>query len=194
MPISQIVMLLDNAVVKWLQGGVSNQLQSGSREVSEGSSKGALVNGHPGNGAVSLMVVGAIKGRRESDKPFSLQGQKELSAGHIPQLSIGLHPVPLPAEYPRDLLSALAPMGTDDGLDLGEILFSNGFSANRERQHIKRVAKQNRGRHKKMHSEQKMCCVDRKLPMSTYSRRDSGWVENKIGGLKIARRTGLWTY
>ena len=45
-----------------------------------------------------------------------------------------------------------------------------------------------------MHSEQKMCCVDRKLPMSTYSRRDSGWVENKIGGLKIARHTGLWSY
>ena len=151
MPISQVVMLLDKAVVKWLLGGVSDQLQSESREMSEGSSKGALVNGHPGNGAVSLMVVGAIKRGRKSDKAFSLQGQKELSAcpvecrlrgparqdstgaGHIPQLTIGLHPIPLPTEHPRDLLSSPAPMGTDGGLDHGEILFSNGFSANRER-------------------------------------------------------------
>ena len=90
-------------------------------------------------------------------KPLSLQGQKELSAGHIPQLTIGLHPIPLPTEHPRDLLSSPAPMGTDDGLDHGKIVFSNGSSANRERQHIKRIAKQNRGRHPKK------CRKDKKI-------------------------------
>ncbi len=187
LPISQIVMLLDKAVVKRLQGGVSNQLQSGRREVSEGSWKGTLVNGHPGNGAVSYMVVGTSKRRRKSDKPSSLQGQKELSAGHVSQLTIGLHPIPLPTEHPRDLLSSPAPMGTNDGLDLGEILFRNGFSANRKRQHIKRIAKQFRGRHKKMHTEQK----NSSSASQTENDCQSGWVENEKGGLKIARRTGL---
>jgi len=151
LPIPKIMMLLDETIIERLKGGVSNQLQSGSREMSEGSSKGAPGNGHSGNGAVSFMVVGTSKGWRKSDKPSSLQGQKELSAGpvecrqsgpaqqdstwagHIPQLTIGLHPIPLPTEHPRDLLSSPAPMGTNDGLDLGEILFSNGSSADRER-------------------------------------------------------------
>lgn len=93
-------MLLDETIIERLKGGVSNQVQSGRREVSKGSSKGALINGHQGNGAVSLMVVGAIKRGRKSDKPFSLQGQKELSAGHIAQFTIGLHPIPLPTEHP----------------------------------------------------------------------------------------------
>ena len=162
-------MLLDETIIERLKGGVSNQLQSGSREVSQGSSKGTLVDGHLGNGAISLMVVGAIKRGRKSDKPFSLQSQKELSAGHIPQFTIGLHPIPLPAEHPRDLLSSPAPVSTDDGLDLGEILFGNGSSANRKRQHTNRIAKQSPGRHRKVNTGQRKfpeCIANRKgLPI-----------------------------
>lgn len=138
-------MLRDETITERLKAGVSNQLQRGSREVSEGSSNGALANGHPGNGKVSLMVVGPIEGRRKADKPLWLQGQKELSAGHTTKLAVGLYPIPLPTERPRDLLSPPDPIVTNSGFDLGKLLFGNCSLANREWQRIQRIAKQNRG-------------------------------------------------
>jgi len=192
--VTEIVMLFDETVVKRLKRGVSNWLQSWLGEIGEFAMQDTLIDRYAGNDPVSLMVVCVPDRRWQMDETLSLQGQEKLSAGHITKFAVGLHPLPTLAEDSRNLFTPPSPVGTNSGFDLGKIALGNGFSANRERQHIKRIAKQKLGRHKKMHSEQKMCCVDRKLPMSTYSRRDSGWVENKIGGLKIARHTGIWSY
>jgi hypothetical protein len=186
--ISQIMVPVYEAVVERLKGGVSNRVQSRFRKIGELALQEALIDRHPDNDSVALMVVCVIEGRRKPDKTFSLKSQEELPTGHIAQFTIGLHPVPALAERPRDLFASPALVGTDDGLDLRQIIFSNGSSANRERQHIQRIAKQARGRQLKMHATIKNILrkVERPDPI--------GWVENEKGGLKIARLTGSWSY
>lgn len=119
------------AVVEGLKGGVPNQVQSRFREIGELALQEALIYRHPGNGSVALMVISIMHRRRKPNKTFSLEGQQELPAGHISQFTVGLQPVPALAEQSRDLLAPFAPVGTDHGLDLGQIIFSNCSSANR---------------------------------------------------------------
>lgn len=70
--------------------------------------------------------MGADKSWRERDKVFSVQGQQELSTCHIFESAIRLPPVPLPAEYLRDMLSALVPMPVNSGLNCFKISLMDG--------------------------------------------------------------------
>ena len=69
------------------------------------------------NGAITFVIMGADKSRREREKAFSIQGQQELSAGHILEMAIWLSPAPFLAQDFGDMLSAFIPMPVNSGLD-----------------------------------------------------------------------------
>ena len=155
LPISQIMVPVYEAVVERLKGSISNRVQSGFREIGELALQKTLIDRDPSNDPISPVVVCAFKARRKANETLSFQAQQEFPAGHITKLAVGLHPVPMLAEHSRNIFAPPAPIGTNDGLDLGKIVFSNCSFAKRERQHNQRIAKQSLGRQLKLHEQQK---------------------------------------
>jgi len=127
-----------------------------------------------GNGSVAFVIMGADKPWRQSDKAFSVKGEKNLPAGHVFELAVGLAPVPLPAEDFGDMLSALIPMGINRGLNGFNRSHVNGSSADGDGQHVHCIAKTRRGRQRKMQADEKKYGGD--LP---------GKIWRKLCGLKL---------
>ena len=122
-----------------------------------------------GNGLVAFVIMGADKPWRQSDKAFSVKGEKNLPAGHVFELAVGLAPVPLPAEDLGDMLSALIPIGVNGGLNGIKRSLINCSFADGNGQHVHCIAKRRWGRQRKMHrSEKNVAGFGREKPAQTY--------------------------
>ena len=130
-----------------------------------------------------------MKSWRQRDKAFSFEGKQNFSAGHILEAAIGLSPIPLLAEDPGNMLSALAPMTVDGGLDRRDVLLGNGSFSDGKRQHPNYISERTRGRQQKMQGSQKKSLVSK-----FASDGPDLWVEMKNRGLKISEILDSSTY
>jgi hypothetical protein len=120
---------------------------------------------------------------------YPLQGEENLSTGHILKTAIGLSPVPLLTEDPGNMLSALVPMTVDGGLDRRDVLLGDGSFSDGKRQHFDCIAEEIKGRQQKMQGNEKI------LGRVGGSRNGSDlWVEMQTDGLKTGWISGSSQY
>jgi hypothetical protein len=147
LPVAEVMIASDEAVIEGLKGSVSNLSQGRERELTQKSRQRSLVDFYHGRSPITFIVVGAGERGRKADQPFSLKGEQELSTGHLAQPAVGLDPLPPLTQNLRDVGPSPLPMLIDSGLDLGNDSRSDRLFSNSQSFHEHRIAKDNRRRH-----------------------------------------------
>lgn len=94
LPIPQVMMVLNQAVVEGFKIGSTNQGEANSWELRERSLNRALINLNSRNSSITSLIVGAGTSGGKADKAPSVQGEQQLPTGHILEAAIGLTPIP----------------------------------------------------------------------------------------------------
>jgi len=113
--ISKVVELFHQAVIKRLQLSMPDHFDHHRVQIGNVTTDGGFVNF---NDFDNFSFIRAYNfGRRIIQQAFSMQGQKEFSAGHVFESSIGLNPVPLFAQFHGNMGPASVPVFMNYGLN-----------------------------------------------------------------------------
>ena len=93
------------------------------------------------NGAVTQAVFSIVFSGRILYKALSVEGDQDLSAGHVFEMAVGLTPIPFSTQNPGDLSAPPVPIVIDDVLDEPDLIGVNGPFSDGQRQHNQRIAK-----------------------------------------------------
>lgn len=139
-------MLLHQAVVEGLKRSMANQCEGNWWESRQFSLERALINFNDRDGSITFLIIGAGESRGKGDKAFSLQGEQELSTGHILEATVWLTPIPLVAEDLGDVLTSYIPVPVNNSLNQIKIGFVNGFFSDGNGQHSHCISERKQGR------------------------------------------------
>jgi hypothetical protein len=131
LPVAEIMIASDEAVIEGLKGSVSNFSKSRGNKLTKLSLQRSLIDFYHWRAPVALVVIGTGESGGKVDQPFSLKSEQELSTGHLAQPTVGLEPLPPLTQNLGDMGAPPLPVLIDSGLDLGDIRltdrsFSNG--------------------------------------------------------------------
>ena len=113
--VSKVMKLVHKTVVKWLVIGISNHLNPDRVKVCKIALNGFLNYLYFWNCFFNIIAV--MDRGRIIKQTFSMEGQKDFSADHIFESTIGLSPVPFYTQDFRNLSSAFVPMLINNRLD-----------------------------------------------------------------------------
>ena len=119
--VTEVVVLMDEAVIKRFQGSIPGQFNFNRRQVGQGCFDRGLFGIQEGDRAIAEVVVGVCFRGRKSEISGSFQSEQQFPAGHVFEAAVRLDPVPHLAENSRNRGTALIPMLFDDRLNLEEI-------------------------------------------------------------------------
>jgi hypothetical protein len=95
--IAQVMVTMDEAVIKGFEGGAPNHLELKRAELGESSFQWGFQGLDHGRPPITSFVKGRVMPWRELNQPHSFQAQEDFPTGHIFEVSVGLVPLPLMA-------------------------------------------------------------------------------------------------
>jgi hypothetical protein len=152
--VTEIMILMNEAVVEGLQGGVPDHGHCDGTVISKTSFQRRLIHENRRNEAISFFIPTVMLTARQFEMPLSFQGNQHLPAGHVFESAIGLSPVPSLAEHSGDGAAAVVPMLINNVLDDGQVDLANCPVSNGDGQHAYRISKRIRGRQLKMQGDE----------------------------------------
>jgi hypothetical protein len=155
LPVAEVMIASDEAVIEGLERRVAGEMERDRGEVPKLSRNRRLVYFDRRDASVTFVVVGAGKSGGKRDEALSLEGQKDLPAGHVFEAAVGLEPSPFAAQDPGDPCASLSPVVFDSCPDLGYDSRSNRSFSDGQRFHNHRIAEPKQGRHKIVHGEER---------------------------------------
>jgi len=148
--VTEIMILMNEAVVEGLKFGMSYQRDSDGRKISKFPGDEIIIDGKNLGAFVSAFIPAIVFSRREDKMSHTFQGEEKLPAGHVFGGAVGLEPSPVPAQDSGDAFSSLGPMFIDHPLNHGDVGFRNGSFSYGYWQHDKCISEEEGGRQQKM--------------------------------------------
>jgi hypothetical protein len=127
--VTEIMILMNEAVVEGLQCGMSYQRDLDGRKISKLSGDGVGIDRENLSALVSPFIPAIVFSRWEDKISHTFQGEENFSAGHVFGGAVGLEPSPVMAQDLGDAFSSFGPVFIDHPLNHGDVGFRNGSSA-----------------------------------------------------------------
>ena len=126
--VTEIMILMNETVVEWFQGGMSYQGDIDGRKIGKFSGDGAVIDGKNLSVFVSPFIPAIGFSRWENKMSHAFQSKEKLPAGHVFGGAVGLEPSPVLAQDFGDAFSSFGPVLIDHPLNHGDVGFRNGSS------------------------------------------------------------------
>jgi hypothetical protein len=123
---------MDEAVIEGFKGGVANHFEFKEAEVGEFSFQWGFQGFDHGRHPIASFIKGRVSSWGKLKKLHPFQSQQDFPTGHVFEVSIGLVPVPVVAQFSGDEFSAPLPIVSDQGLDEGKVIGSDLTSTDDE--------------------------------------------------------------
>ena len=127
--VTEIMILMDEAVVEGFKGGMSYQRDIDGRKISKFSGDGVGIDRKNLSAFVSPFIPAIGFSRWEDKMSHPFQGEENFPAGHVFGGAVGLEPSPALAQDLGDAFSSFGPVFIDHPLNHGDVGFRNGSSA-----------------------------------------------------------------
>lgn len=127
--VTEVMILVDEAIVEGFKSGMSYQRDIDGRKISKFSGDGAVIDRKHRSAFVSPFIPTIGFSRWEDKMSHTFQGEEHFPAGHVFGGAVGLDPSPLVAQDIGDAFSSFGPVFIDHPLNHGDVGFRNGSSA-----------------------------------------------------------------
>jgi hypothetical protein len=95
--VAQVMVTMDEAVIKGFQGSAPNHFEFEGAKLGESSFQGGFQGFDHGRDPMASFIIGRALSWGELNQSHLFQAEEDLPTGHIFEVSVGLEPLPLMA-------------------------------------------------------------------------------------------------